>query len=393
MQLFTVSQLAQWIKGTLEQDRTLRDLWVNGEVSNLFRSPAGHAYFTLKEGTAAAVRCVLFSGNVGGEHLADGAAINAHGRVSFYETRGDLQLYADTAQPAGLGLLAAELERLKAQLEAEGLFDPSRKRPLPPFPRRIGVATSEQGAVFHDICTIVERRYPLAEIVLCPCGVQGEQAAPEIVDALRTLDRQGEVDVIIVGRGGGSLEDLWAFNTEGVARAIYASRSPVVSAVGHETDVTIADLVADHRAPTPSAAAEAATPDTVALGNEVFALAQQAGSRALQMVREHSQWVALSVQRMQGRLPDVSALRQRVDDLTSQGLEALHALFAKRREQTQALEAQLGALSPTAVLSRGYAVLVHEGTGAIVRSVGQVGQGDRVRATVKDGQFTTRVEP
>ena len=218
MQLFTVSQLAQWIKGTLEQDRTLRDLWVNGEVSNLFRSPAGHAYFTLKEGTAAAVRCVLFSGNVGGEHLADGAAINAHGRVSFYETRGDLQLYADTAQPAGLGLLAAELERLKAQLDAEGLFDPSRKRPLPPFPRRIGVATSEQGAVFHDICTIVERRYPLAEIVLCPCGVQGEQAAPEIVDALRTLDRQGEVDVIIVGRGGGSLEDLWAFNTEGVAR-------------------------------------------------------------------------------------------------------------------------------------------------------------------------------
>ena len=157
--------------------------------------------------------------------------------------------------------------------------------------------------------------------------------------------------------------------------------------------MTIADLVADHRAPTPSAAAEAATHDTVALGNEVFALAQQAGSRALQLVREHSQWVASSVQRMQGRLPDVGVLRQRVDDLTSQGLEALHALFGKRREQTQALEAQLGALSPTAVLSRGYAVLVHEGTGAIVSSVGQIGQGDRVRATVKDGQFVTRVEP
>ena len=393
MQLFTVTELAQYIKSALDQDQVLRDLWVNGEVSNLFRSAAGHAYFTLKEGTAAAVRCVLFSGNRGGEHLAGGAAVNAHGRVSFYETRGDLQLYADMVQPAGLGLLAAELERLRAQLEAEGLFDPSRKRPLPPFPRRIGVVTSEQGAVFHDIRTIVERRYPLAEIVLCPSGVQGEQAAPEIVDALHALDQHGDVDVIIVGRGGGSLEDLWAFNTEAVARAIYASRVPVVSAVGHETDVTIADLAADYRAPTPSAAAEAVTPDAAALSAEVWALAQRASSTTLYLVGEHARSVASFYQRMQGRLPDVATLRQQVDDCTAQGLAALQALFSQRREQTQALAAQLSALSPTAVLGRGYAVLVHEATGATVSSVNQVKQGDRVRATVKDGRFTTRVEP
>ena len=393
MQLFTVTQLAEYIKATLDRDPVLRDLWVNGEVSNLVRSAAGHAYFTLKEGTAAAVRCVLFRGNRGAEHLAGGSAVNVHGRVSFYETRGDLQLYADMVQPAGLGLLAAELERLKAQLEAEGLFDPSRKRPLPLFPRRIGVVTSEQGAVFHDICTIVERRYPLAEIVLCPCTVQGEQAAPEIVDALHTLDEHGGVDVIIVGRGGGSLEDLWAFNTEAVARAIYASRVPVVSAVGHETDVTIADLVADYRAPTPSAAAEAVTPDTVALSAEVWTLVQQAGSTTLYLVRERAGAVESLVQRMQGRLPDVAALRQHVDDLTAQGLVALQALCGQRREQAMALEAQLNALSPTAVLGRGYAVLVHEATGATVTSVAEVQPGDRIHATVKDGRFTTRVEP
>ena len=393
MQLYTVSEIAQYVKQTLDRDAVLSDLWVNGEVSNLFRSATGHAYFTLKEGNAAAIRCALFKGNHGAELLEDGGEVNVHGRVSFYETRGDLQLYVDMVQPTGMGVLALELERLKAALEEEGLFEPSRKRPLPEFPHRIGVATSEQGAVFHDICTVVGRRYPLAEIVLCPTGVQGERATPEVVDAIRTLDGEGDINVLIVARGGGSLEDLWAFNTEAVARAIFSCHAPVVSAVGHETDVTIADLVADYRAPTPSAAAEAVTPDAVALAMEVAACARRARSTVSYRLADDSGAVLSLVQRMSGRLPDVAALRQNVDTLVDGGWQALLAMLGDRRERTHVLEAYLNALSPAAVLDRGYAVLVQRATGATVTSAGQVRPGDLLRATVKDGGFDTRVEP
>ena len=393
MQLYTVSEIAQYVKQTLDRDAVLSDLWVNGEVSNLFRSATGHAYFTLKEGNAAAIRCALFKGNHGAELLDDGGEVNVHGRVSFYETRGDLQLYVDVVQPTGIGVLALEMERLKAALEEEGLFEPSRKRLLPQFPRRIGVATSEQGAVFHDICTVVNRRYSLAEIVLCPTGVQGERATPEIVDAIRTLDGEGDIDVLIVARGGGSLEDLWAFNTEAVARAIFSCRTPVVSAVGNETDVTISDLVADYRAPTPSAAAEAVTPDAMALAMEVAACIQRARSAVSYRLAEGSGTVLSLVQRMRGRLPDVAALRQNVDGLVDGGLQALHAMFSDRREQTRVLETYLNALSPAAVLDRGYAVLVQRSTGAAVTSAGQVQPGDLLRAMVKDGGFDTKVEP
>jgi exodeoxyribonuclease VII large subunit len=392
MQLFTVAEITEYVKVVLERDPVLSDLWVNGEVSNLFRSATGHAYFTLKEGISATVRCALFRGNHGAELLEDGVEVNVHGRVSFYETRGDLQLYVDMVQPTGLGVLALELERLKARLEEEGLFEPSRKRALPQFPRRIGVATSEQGAVFHDICNVVARRYPLAEIVLCPTSVQGERATPEVVDAIRTLDDQGVVDVIIVARGGGSLEDLWAFNTEAVARAIYACRVPVVSAVGHETDVTIADLVADYRAPTPSAAAEAVTPDTLTLFAAVSSLAQRAASTLSYRFAEHVAAVEALVHRMRGRLPNVAGLRQRVDDYIGQGWQALQAMVRQRQEQSRALEAQLNALSPMAVLGRGYAVLVQKGTRVTVTSAAQVGQGDVIEATVKDGRFDTKVQ-
>ena len=390
MQLFTVSEIAQYLKQALDRDPLLQDLWVGGEVSNLARSAAGHAYFTLKDG-GAQLRCVLFRGNRGAELLADGGAVNAHGRVSFYETRGELQLYVDLVQPSGLGALALELERLRLQLEEEGLFDPSRKRPLPPFPRRIGVVTSEQGAVFHDIRTIVERRYPLAELVLCASAVQGEQAAAEVVDALRTLNATGDIDVIIVARGGGSLEELWAFNAEPVARAIHASHAPVVSAVGHETDVTIADLVADVRAPTPSAAAELCTPDATLLAAELSALMERARNTVAYELSERAQSVDSLAQRMRGRLPDIGGWRQRVDDLLGQGSRALKTLLGSRREQAHSFEAQLHALNPSAVLGRGYAVVAHQTTGAIVTSVDHVHAGDLVRATVHDGGFDAEV--
>jgi exodeoxyribonuclease VII large subunit len=390
MQLFTVTEIAQYLKQSLGRDSQLQDLWVSGEVSNLVRSAAGHAYFTLKDASAQ-IRCALFRGGRGAELLTDGGAVNAHGRVSFYENRGQLQLYVDMVQPSGLGALALELERLKTQLDEEGLFDHSRKRPLPLFPKRIGVVTSEQGAVLHDIRNVVERRYPLAELVVCASAVQGDQAVSEVIDALRTLNAEGDIDVIIVARGGGSLEELSAFNSEHVARAIHASHAPVVSAVGHETDVTIADLVADVRAPTPSAAAELATLDTALLAAEVYALVERARSTISYDISERWQSVESLSQRMQGRLPDIGGWRQRVDDLLGQGSRALITLVRSSVQETNALRAQLQALNPSAVLGRGYAVVAHRTSGAIVTSAGQVKPGDVVEATVQDGRFDAMV--
>ncbi len=391
MQLYTVTDLAEYVKGALERDPNLRDLWVTGEVSNCTRSVAGHCYFTIKD-SGAAFRAVLFRGNVGEEHLDNGAQINAHGRVSFYTVRGDTQFYADTVVPAGMGALAAEFERLRAQLEKEGLFDVSRKRPLPPFPKRIGVVTSERGAVIHDIENVLRRRYPLAENVLCAATVQGDGAAPEIVDAIRTLNTEDDVDVLIVGRGGGSMEDLWAFNTELVARAIYASRIPVVSAVGHESDYTIADFVADYRAPTPSAAAEAVSPDIAALNTEVLTLVRRGYQAASNLIARHAQQVEGLVERMRSRLPDTAFQRQRVDDVLERGKAALMGLVRYRWEQVNGLEQTLAALNPAGVLARGFAVLTDLQTNRTVISVTQVVRGDIVRATVSDGSFEAEVQ-
>ena len=390
MQLYTVTELAEYVKGALERDPQLRDIWVTGEVSNCTRSAAGHCYFTIKD-TTAAFRAVLFRGNNGDEYVENGNQVNAHGRVSFYTVRGEVQVYVDTVVPAGMGALAAEFERLRAQLEKEGLFDASRKRPLPPFPLRIGVVTSDRGAVIHDIHNVLRRRYPLAEIVLCAATVQGDEAPFEIEDAIRTLNAQDDIDVMIVGRGGGSLEDLWAFNTEPVARAIYASRIPVVSAVGHESDFTIADFVADLRAPTPSAAAEAVSPDIIALNTEVLALVRRAYQGASHLLAQRARQVEGLVERMSNRLPDTAAQRQRVDDILEHGKGFLLNLVRYRREQLNTLEKTLAALDPKAVLARGFAVVTHSRTGRTVTSVAEVAQGDIVRTTVADGRFDAEV--
>ena len=254
MPTYTVSQVTSEIKELLESNPFLADLWIEGEISNLSIASSGHAYFNLKD-QHAVLQAVMFRNRRGIEVLANGASVAAHGRVSFYEPRGTLNISVDVVAPQGLGELALELERLKQKLAAEGLFDPARKRPLPTFPQVIGVVTSPTGAVFHDIQNVLARRYPLAKLVLSPTMVQGGRAKESIAEALQRLDEEGDCDVIIVARGGGSLEDLWAFNEEVVARAIYACQTPVVSGVGHETDETVADYVADVRAPTPSAAA------------------------------------------------------------------------------------------------------------------------------------------
>lgn len=392
MQVFTVTQLAEYLRATLERDPQLRDIWVSGEVSSIFQSAAGHVYFTVKD-AAAGVKSVLFAGNSGVEHVVGGAQVNLHGRVSYYPARGETQIYVDAVVPAGIGALAAEFELMRAKLEAEGLFDPSRKRSLPQFPTMIGVVTSEQGAVIHDITHVLADRYPLAQVVLFPATVQGDSAPEEIAEGIRTFNKFDEISVIIVGRGGGSVEDLGAFNTEIVARAIHASHIPIVSAVGHESDFTIADFVADLRAPTPSAAAAAVTPDVRELRREVFNLIRHAQQGMATLLMQRSRNVESLVDRMERTLADTASQRQRVDDVLERGRTALGRLIASRKEQTAGLTAALSALNPIAVIDRGFAVLTKPSTGEPIASVADVAPGDIVRAQVRDGSFDVDVRP
>ncbi|MEK7806697.1 MAG: exodeoxyribonuclease VII large subunit, partial [Chloroflexota bacterium] len=314
MAVYTVSQVTAYLTEVLETDPLLADLTVKGEVSNLRVSSAGHAYFTLKD-EQSVLNCVMFRGQPGAVLLDNGIALLAHGQVRFYEPRGSTDFVVDLAVPEGRGELDLELERLRLRLGAEGLFEATRKRPLPPFPRVVGVVTSPTGSVFHDIQNVIRRRYPLVELVLSPTPVQGEKAAASIAAALERLDRVGHADVIVVARGGGSLEDLWPFNEEIVARAIYASRTPVVTGVGHETDFTIADQVADARAPTPSAAAEMVVPDQNALRQQLSELAAQCSRALLHQLQASRAEVAGLARRMESSLPDAGTWRRRVDDL------------------------------------------------------------------------------
>ncbi len=395
MEVYAVSQVTSYLRELLESDAHLADLWVSGEVSNLSRPPSGHTYFTLKDENAS-LRCVLFKRGVviddrsTGVSLENGAQVVAHGRISLYEVRGDLQFYVDFVQPEGVGLLQMEFERLKAQLEEEGLFDEARKRPLPRFPRRIGVVTSPAGAVFHDISNVLGRRWPLVELVLAPTAVQGPEAAPGIESAIGALNREAELDVIIVGRGGGSLEELWAFNEEAVARAIHGSRVPVVSAVGHETDYTIADYVADLRAPTPSAAAELVAPDrlevTVRLGVMAASILSVAGAE----LEGRKAGLASACDEMERSLPAIDRQRQRVDELWRRGTDLGEEQVRRASASVESFGARLQSLSPYATLERGYAVVQRDGE--VITRVGDVAVGDRLGVRVRDGGFPVRVE-
>ncbi|MBI2170459.1 MAG: exodeoxyribonuclease VII large subunit [Chloroflexi bacterium] len=388
--VYTVAQVTAYLRESLESDPLLADLWLTGEVSNLSRSTAGHVYFTVKDAQNQ-LRCVMFRmAGRGGDLLRNGDAAILHGKISLYPARGDLQVVVDLVQPAGAGVLQLEYERLKAQLEEEGLFDPGRKRPLPPFPQRIGVVTSPTGAVFHDICNVVGRRYPMAEVVLAPASVQGQSAATEIVAALRALNDLGDIDVIIVARGGGSLEELWPFNEEAVARAIYASRVPVISGVGHETDVTIADLVADVRAPTPSAAAEIAAPDAAQLRRQVAMLQGASASALVRAVVQGRQQVEAQAQQLLRYAPQVQYHHQRVDDLTLGLARALGQSLALSRERFGGMGQRLHALNPSAILERGYAYLQRGDTGEPVLTVAAVHPDDLLKVTVRDGSFGAR---
>jgi exodeoxyribonuclease VII large subunit len=387
---WTVSELTQHIKEVLELDLPLQDVWLSGEVSNFTRSAAGHLYFTLKD-SEAALSCVMWRSAAAALiwQPEQGAAALAHGRISVYAARGSYQLYADQLHPAGMGDLHARFEQLREQLREEGLFDAERKRSLPAFPRVLGVVTSPQSAAFRDVLHVLRRRYPLARVLLAPTPVQGDQAPPHIVAALQALDRRDDVDTVLLVRGGGSLEELWAFNDERVARAIVACRHPVVSGVGHETDYTIADFVADVRAPTPSAAAELAVPDRVDLVHRIQEWVHQLEHSMQQRLVMKSQFLAQYRTALKRLSPQarVDTHRQQVDDRMRLAERLLAHRLALHRSRLVGLETRLEALGPLATLKRGYAVVRREDTGEVVSSVDQVGTGDPLAIRVRDGEF------
>jgi exodeoxyribonuclease VII large subunit len=394
MNILTVSQLNTYLREMLDADEIVQDIWIEGEVSNLSRPSSGHWYFTLKEGDSQ-IRAACWKSYVARipARPTNGDAVLAHGRVSFYEAGGQIQLYVDMIRPAGVGLLHMRFEELKARLDAEGLFDLSRKRELPALPRRIGLVTSPTGAALRDIITVLGRRYPLAEVVLAGCQVQGDGAAETIVQALYALYAQ-EIDVIIVARGGGSIEDLWAFNEEIVARAVFASPVPVISGVGHETDTTIIDYVADLRAPTPSAAAELVAPDIVVLAGDLVALSGQLAAAMHQHVERDRADLDDQRRRLVQRAPSarIARDRQALDALLHRADAQLGHHLALRRARLDGARAQLAALSPLATLDRGYAIVRRTADGHVITDPGQLDPGEAIEVTVRSGSFGARRE-
>lgn len=392
---YTVSQITRYIKELFDTDFQLQDLWLEGEVSNFSRSAAGHVYFTLKD-AAASIQCVLWRSIAQRQTTLprDGDTVIAHGHITVYEVQGRYQFYVDALQPAGVGLLYLEFEALKARLADEGLFAPERKRPLPLFPRCVGVVTSPTGAALRDILHVLGRRFPLTRVLLAPTLVQGDEAPLQIVAALRALQSQPEVDVIIVARGGGSLEELWAFNDERVARAIATSRVPVISGVGHETDFTIADFAADVRAPTPSAAAEIAVPDQGELRNAL----QAQERRLLHLIQSkinrerHALQTLMQTMRRLSPQSRIDVFRQRADELTRTALTHVTHRLTLRRERLRARVLQLQSMNPYAILTRGYAIVRRRESGQVVRSVTQVQTGTPLDVRVSDGEFPAIVE-
>ena len=387
---WTVSRLTQHIRTLLETDITLQDVWVQGEISNLGRPASGHIYFTLKD-SGASLRGVMWKGDTRRLNLPlqDGMEIEAHGRIGVYEPQGQYQFYADIIRPVGEGALYQEFLRLKTILEVEGLFEAGRKRPIPELPRKIGIVTSATGAALRDMLNTLRRRLPLAEVILAPSPVQGDEAPPKLVAALGALD-QLKPDVILLARGGGSIEDLWAFNDERVVRAVAASETPVISGVGHETDFTLCDFVADLRAPTPTAAAELATPITIGdLSAYLLGMKTRLATSTLNLLATHRTGLNSLVAglRFHSPLRRIQTDRQRLDNFSRRGLSALRHRLALDDSRLKGFERRLGALNPLAVLGRGYAVVTRREDGKHISQVGQAEAGDGIQVRVSDGVF------
>ena len=391
--VLSITQLNEYIRGKMDTDPLLNQVAVRGEISNYKLYPSGHHYFTLKD-EASALRCVLFKGNAARLRFRpeNGMKILAMGRVSVFPRDGAYQLYCTALAMDGVGDLYAAFEQMKKKLEAQGLFDPSHKKPIPRYPGTIGIVTSSAGAAIHDMLRILGKRYPLTRVRLFPVRVQGAGASQEIAAAIRYANYYHLADVLIVGRGGGSMEDLWAFNEEPVAYAIYESEIPVISAVGHEPDVTISDFVADLRAATPSNAAELAVPDQDGLRQSLDQMTSAiAGnlSRQLKAARQHLNALACaSVLQDPGAY--IAQQRKNMEFLKNRLAAAQNQSVAQKQQRYIAAVSKLDAMSPLKVLTRGYSVTQTE-SGEIVRSAGQVKAGDRVHIRVSDGSMTAKI--
>lgn len=394
MNVITVSQLNSYIKSVLEQDVNLNLIYVVGEVSNFVHYyKSGHMYFTLKDDKSQ-LKAVMFSSNAEKVKfkIENGLRVICRGRVSAYEKDGQYQLYVDSIQPDGIGELSLAYEQLKQKLADEGLFDVEHKKPLPRFPKRIGVATSNMGAAVEDIKNITKRRYPLAEIVIAPTIVQGDLAPNDIVNSIKLLDSIDDIDVIIVGRGGGSIEDLWAFNTEIVARAVYECKKPIISAVGHETDYTICDFVADVRAETPSAAAEKAVPDI----NVIMSFVNSSRERMLNLINYRLQDEMQRLDNLQNKGPlsnfgeYIENYKDILDGYTNEMLSILSDRLRDNSFKLSGLADKINSLSPLAVLSRGYSVVSMNDR--IINSTKSVKVNDVVDITLSDGRIICTVK-
>ena len=391
--VITVSQLNFYIKSLLDESPALREIYITGEISNLtdhYRS--GHIYLSLKDDKAL-VRAVMFAGNA--RHLRfkpeEGMKVIARGRVSVYEATGQYQLYIEDMQPDGIGALNLAYEQLKKKLSAEGLFSEDIKKPIPAYPKRIGVITSPTGAAVQDILNILGRRYPIAEVVFCPVLVQGENASAQLIDAIERFNKANAADVIIIGRVGGSIEDLWAFNDEKLARAIAKSDIPVISAVGHETDFTICDFVADLRAPTPSAAAELATPNMTELLSYFKSVKDSLPAimqRRIDFEKQELDNLASSKVLLSPK-GFINIRKNELDMLSADMIKAFKAILSENQREFVALSAKLDALSPLSVLSRGYSIVQNKNK--VIKSAKELNIGQNIMVKLSDGKAECEV--
>jgi exodeoxyribonuclease VII large subunit len=397
-QTLSVSQITAQIKRLFDEHPDMADVWISGEVSSWKQVESGHCYFTLKDADSQ-LKCVMWRASADrqarfGGLPRSGDSIEAHGSISVYESGGAYQLYVDKLIPAGLGVLYQEYERLKSELSDEGLFDPARKRSLPTVIRRIGIVTSPDGAVFRDVQHVLARRYPLAELMIAPTPVQGDDAPPQIVKALARLNARDDVDVILVCRGGGSMEDLWCFNDERVVRAVAASRLPVVSGVGHETDTTLTDFAADVRAPTPSAAAEMVTPDVAELRVQLRQAQRQLRESAIYALDARQYEVNHLTQTLQRLSPQVrvNGLRQRLDDFDKRLAQSARDGLRVRQAGLKTAQVALRAVDPRAILAKGYAIITLSDGTRRVTAVKDAPPGTAITIQLADGDLYARVE-
>ena len=390
--VYSVSQLNSYVKGVLDRDENLAHIFVTGEISNYKAHYSGHLYMTVKDETAS-IKAVMFAGNATKLRFKpeNGMKILAFGTVSLFPRDGSYQLYINDMQPDGVGALNIAFEQLKKKLEAEGLFRQEYKKPLPEFPQKIGVVTSSTGAAVQDIFNVLKRRFPVAEVVLRPCQVQGEGAAEDVAKAIYEFNKLNAADVLIVGRGGGSIEDLWAFNEEIVARAVFASRIPVISAVGHETDYTICDFVADLRAPTPSAAAECAVPDIFELKANLVSLRQHIISLTRNKMNIERSSLSSFEKRLALRDPvtNINEQRKEIVYLTEKLSIITNSILDDNKSKISALAGKLDALSPLSVISRGYALV--EKDDKPVTKVKDLKKDDVISIKLSDGQVEARI--